>query len=118
MSPTTFDKGLKAEWLAAWLLRLKGYRILAQRYKTHLGEVDLIARRGQMLVFIEVKQRTSLRDALEAVRPQSQIRIRRAAELYLQSHPKMQNLSARFDVITYVPPFSLRHLDNVDMTGA
>lgn len=118
MTRTTYDKGLKAEWLAAWFLRLKGYRILCVRYKTHLGEVDLIAKRGSVIAFVEVKQRPSFQEAFEAVRPQSQIRIRRAAALYLQQNPLLQNSVARFDMVAYVPPFFIRHLDNVDMTGA
>ena len=48
-------KGHRAEWRAAWRLRLAGYTIVAQRYKTRLGEIDIVARRGNLLVFVEVQ---------------------------------------------------------------
>ena len=76
--------GLAAEAQAAWLLRLKGYRILAQRFRTPLGEIDLVARRGRLIAFVEVKARgpDSL-DGLEAVGPAKQHRIAKAADAYL-----------------------------------
>lgn len=61
--------GCNAENLAAWRLRLAGYQILARRHKSHMGEIDLIARRGQVLVFAEVKARTTLAAAALARGP-------------------------------------------------
>ncbi len=118
MKRTTYDKGLKAEMLAAWFLRFKGYCILARRYKTPCGEIDIVAQRGNILVFVEVKQRDCLERALEALTPQSQTRIRRAAQIYLQNDRQSQEKTSRFDVIAYIPPFSIHHLDNVQMTSA
>jgi len=69
---TGYSKGLRAETLAAWYLRFKGYRILAMRYKTRVGEIDLIARRGRSLVFAEVKWRPDRRTAMEAVHSDNQ----------------------------------------------
>lgn len=118
MTRTTYDKGLWAETLAVLLLRLKGYRILSRRFKTPFGEIDVIARRGKTVAFIEVKQRPDLTQALEAVTPFTQARIRQAATLFLQRNPALAVQDQRFDVIAYCPPFLIRHLDNVQMTGA
>ena len=60
-------RGLVAESIAGWLLRLKGYRVLATRYRTPLGEIDIVARRGKVLAFVEVKARPSLEAGLEAI---------------------------------------------------
>ena len=76
------QKGRRAEWLAAWLLRFKGYSILETRYKSPVGEVDLIAKKGKTLVFIEVKARKNHEDGLYSITPRQQQRIARAASLY------------------------------------
>jgi len=60
-------QGHLAEFIAAWLLRMKGYRILKKRYKTPVGEIDLIAARGWTLIAVEVKQRSSFLNAGEAI---------------------------------------------------
>ena len=70
-----YKRGLKAEKLAAVFLKIKGYDILAQRFKTPVGEIDLIARKGETLVIAEVKQRGSVEDALESVTPKMRRRI-------------------------------------------
>src|SRR6201996_5652615 len=82
-----FKLGLSAESRAAMFLIAKAYRILARRWKTPFGEIDIIARRRHTLVFVEVKARASLEDAVEAVTAQSQRRIVNAAELWLAQHP-------------------------------
>lgn len=79
-----FKKGLKAERYAALYLNLFGYRILEQRYKTPVGEIDLIARRGRTVVFIEVKARANLISAKESITPHQRRRIERAASLYMR----------------------------------
>ena len=61
-------RGHRGEWLAALALMLKGYRIVARRYRTKLGEIDLIARRGDLVLIVEVKVRPTLLEAMEAVR--------------------------------------------------
>lgn len=100
---TGYRKGLRAEALAAWFLRLKGYRILAMRYKTRMGEVDIIARRGQQLIFAEVKWRSSQADGAQAIHPENIRRVRQAAELYLQKHPRYTGLDIRFDALVLSP---------------
>lgn len=92
-------------------LTLKGYRILAWRYKTPVGEVDIIARRGGTLAFVEVKLRPDPETALYAITPRAQQRIIRAASHFMVSRPRFQQASMRFDAIA-VSGFRLRHLDN------
>lgn len=77
-------KGRRAESLALWLLRLKGYKIIKARYKTPVGEIDIIAKKAGTLVFIEVKARKKQEAALHALGPKQQRRIERAARLYLR----------------------------------
>lgn len=95
--------GRWAERLAAWSLRLRGYRVVARRYRTPLGEIDLIARRGQVLVFVEVKARGDLSRALAALGSRQQARAGRAAELFLLRHPNYVGCTLRFDLIAVRP---------------
>ena len=94
------DYGRFAEVRCALGLRLKGYRILARRQDAvALGEIDIIARRGRTLAFVEVKARQSLEEALESVSARQRARIRNAAELYLATRPQLAPLEVRFDVM-------------------
>lgn len=105
--------GRTAETLAAWFLRLKGYRILATRYKTPLGEIDIVARRGKGVVFVEVKQRgggaAALDQALAAVNTR---RIVKAGEWFISAHPRYGGYDFRFDVISVGPNRWPHHLVN------
>jgi putative endonuclease len=93
-------RGHSSESLAALWLRLKGYRILARRLKTHAGEIDLIAAAPfGPVCFIEVKAREKARAAAESVAPAQQTRIARAASLYLASRPALARRGARFDIV-------------------
>jgi putative endonuclease len=105
-----YRRGHTGESIAAWRLRLVGYRILARRYRTKMGEIDLVARRGGTVAFIEVKHRSDLAAGLEAVTPQSQLRIRRSAELFIRRHPALAELALRFDVIVITPWAWPRHI--------
>ncbi|MEM9669848.1 MAG: YraN family protein [Pseudomonadota bacterium] len=96
-------RGRRGEWLAAASLRLKGYRILDHRARTPSGEIDLIARRGQLVAFVEVKARKDLITALEAVTPTAQRRISRAAEIWMARRPDLTSCDWRFDIIAIVP---------------
>ncbi len=102
--------GRRAEALAAWWLRLKGYRIEARGFRVPAGEIDLIARRGRVLALVEVKARRSLEAAGEAIAPRQRRRIARAAEAYLQRRPALANLELRFDAVLIVPGRLPRHL--------
>lgn len=98
-----YRRGLLAETVAAWMLRLKGYRILAHRYRTPAGEIDLIARRGTTLAFVEVKARPSVDAGLEAIAAEGYRRIEAAADLFLTRHPRLNGLVQRFDLIVVTP---------------
>ncbi|GAA0784490.1 YraN family protein [Roseibium denhamense] len=95
--------GLSAESIAAWYLRLTGWRILKQRYKTKAGEIDLIAKRRKTVAFVEVKARRSRQAAMEAVTPASQKRIASAAKIFVAEHPKAGFYTLRFDVVIIRP---------------
>ncbi len=105
-----YGRGQRAETLAAWWLRLKGYRILARGFRVGAGEIDLIARRGRLLALVEVKARPSLDQAAAAILPRQRERIARAAEVFLQRHPGLAGLSLRFDVVLLAPGRWPRHL--------
>jgi putative endonuclease len=103
--------GHYAEYLAAAYFWLAGYRIVCRRYKTPVGEIDLIVRKHNTIVFAEVKYRPDMDAGASAVRAAARGRIERAAAYYL-AHGKEPNLAARFDVIAISPPFFIRHIDN------
>ncbi|MEX0854065.1 MAG: YraN family protein [Bauldia sp.] len=110
--------GRRAEALAAWFMRLKGYRVLARRYRTPVGEIDLIVRRGNAIAFVEVKARSTRGEAVEAVSASARRRIARAAALWLAAHPAAAGLDLRFDVLVVAPPRLPRHLTNAfDASG-
>ena len=107
-----YGRGRRAEALAAWWLRLKGYRIVARRLRVAVGEIDLIARRGRVLAHVEVKARPSLEEAREALTPRQRRRIERAAAAFLQQHPGLAGLDQRFDVVLLAPRRRPHHLEN------
>ncbi len=104
--------GRRAERLAAWWLRLKGWRILAGRARTPVGEVDLIARRGRTLAFIEVKARGSDEDAAWALDEWRLRRVARAAEALAPRYARDGD-DIRIDAMFIVPRRLPRHLVNV-----
>ncbi|NPU11745.1 YraN family protein [Bradyrhizobium sp. 83012] len=105
-----FRTGLSAEARAAALLMAKGYRILAKRFRTPHGEIDIIARKRNLVAFVEVKARASLDDAAYAVTPRQQHRIIDAAQAWLMAHPDHAELELRFDAILVAPRSLPRHL--------
>ena len=102
--------GRWAESVAAWSLRLRGYRIVARRFRTPLGEIDLIARRGRLVAFVEVKARGDLEQALVALSLKQRQRTARAAELFLLRRPDLAGHTLRFDLVTVRPWRLPRHL--------
>jgi putative endonuclease len=107
-----FRRGLSAESRAALLLIAKSYRILARRFKTPLGEIDIVARRRNDLVFVEVKARERIDDAAEAVSERGKRRIVAAAEFWLARHPADTQCAIRFDAILIAPGRLPRHIVN------
>ncbi|WP_296522055.1 YraN family protein [Rhodoplanes sp.] len=102
--------GLSAESRAAAFLMAKGYRIIARRYKTPVGEIDIVAQRLGTVVFVEVKARTSLDAAAESISLRQRSRIIDAAQYWLAAHPKTEGLALRFDAILIAPGSLPRHL--------
>ena len=105
-----FRTGLSAESRAAAFLMAKGYRILAKRFRTPYGEIDLVAKKRNLLAFIEVKARASLDDAAYAVTPRQQARIIDAAQAWLMAHPEHAEFELRFDAMLIAPRRLPRHL--------
>jgi putative endonuclease len=107
-----FKLGLSAESRAAMFLIAKGYRILARRFKTPIGEIDIVARRRRALVFVEVKARARPDDAAEAVTGRGKQRIVAAAEMWLGRNPADAQCEIRFDVILVSPGKIPQHIPN------
>jgi len=105
-----FRTGLSAESRAAAFLMAKGYRILAKRFRTPHGEIDIVARGRNLIVFIEVKARASLDEAAYAVTPRQQQRIIDAAQGWLMAHPEHADFELRFDAMLIAPRRLPRHL--------
>jgi len=98
-----FRVGISAESRAAAFLIAKGFRILARRWRNPLGEIDIVARRRQLLVFAEVKARASLDEAAESVNVRQRRRIAAAAEIWLANNPDESIRDVRFDAILVAP---------------
>ena len=102
--------GRYAETICAWYLRLRGYRILARGYRASAGEIDIVARRGKVLVMIEVKARESITSAAEAVTRRQQERIVMAASQFLTRYPRLSGHAVRFDAMLVAPWRPPRHV--------
>ncbi len=105
-----FRTGISAESRAAAYLMAKGYRILAKRFRTPHGEIDLVAKKRNLVAFIEVKARVSLDEAAYAVTPRQQARIIAAAQGWLVAHPEHAEFDLRFDAVLIAPKHLPRHL--------
>jgi putative endonuclease len=110
-SLSSHKRGIAAEGRAKGLLEAKDYQILAQRYKTKGGEIDLVARRGDHLAFVEVKGRKTHEEAAWAILPRQQARIAIAAEVFLGEHSELAHCSASFDVILVAPGEGCSHIE-------
>jgi putative endonuclease len=105
-----FGLGISAESRAAAWLLAHGYRILARRWKSPLGEIDIIAARRHTLIFVEVKARATLDEAAEAVTERQKQRIAAAAEVWLAANPMPTIRDMRFDAILVAPGRLPRHI--------
>lgn len=105
-----FGLGISAESRAAAWLIAHGYRILARRWKSPAGEIDIIAARRHTLIFVEVKARATLDDAAEAVTERQKQRIAAAAEVWFGAHPMPAIRDIRFDAILVAPGKLPRHI--------
>lgn len=107
-----YRRGHFAEWFAAFSLLCKGYRIVAMRHRTKLGEIDLVARRGDLVAIVEVKARKTIEDAMNAVSFSAQQRIEGAADLWLAKQIDYARLSIRFDIVAVLPMRWPVHVEN------
>ncbi|WP_340159606.1 YraN family protein [uncultured Hoeflea sp.] len=96
-------KGRRAEYLAALALVLKGYRIVNMRYRTPVGEIDIVARKGDLIAFVEVKARRDLAAGVDAVSYPAQRRIAAAGEVFISRQPDSAQLSWRHDIVVVSP---------------
>lgn len=106
----TYQHGLWGEAAACWYLRLKGYSILVQRYKTNVGEVDIIARRGGVIAMVEVKTRRQ--HTGEVLSQHQQRRICNAARQFQSHYPHLADCTYRFDLLMMQPwrwPVHIHH---------
>ena len=105
-------RGHKAETWAALFLLVKGYRVLERRFKTPVGEIDLIARKGCRIVFAEVKQRATVELCEAAVTAETRRRVRRAASWWMGRHPQYQDFEQSFDLVFVTRRRLPQHLPN------
>lgn len=104
--------GRRAEVVAALWLMAKGYRILGFRLATPLGEIDLLAQRGGVLAVVEVKSRTNLETALDAVTYDQRARLRRAGAHVAASRAGLREATVRLDLLALAPGRLPRHVPN------
>ena len=102
--------GRRQEIVAALWLMAKGYRILGFRLRTPVGEIDLLAQRGGVLAVVEVKSRTTILAALEAVGPAQRERLRRAGRAVAARRPALMRLNVRLDLVALAPRAWPRHI--------
>jgi putative endonuclease len=113
-----FRLGLSAESRAAAYLVAKGYRIAARRWRSPAGEVDIVARRRNVLVFVEVKARPNFDDAAYSVTDRQKLRIAGAAAAWLAHHPEDAQRDVRFDAMLVAPGRLPRHIPAAFDTSA
>lgn len=105
--------GRRAEVLAALWLRLKGYRVLNRRFRAPTGEIDLIAKRGALIIAVEVKARRTLDQVLNGVTPRQRARIGETMDIWLRGPGRRtttETFDVRFDVIGLIGSWRLKHI--------
>lgn len=105
-----FRLGVSAESVAAIFLGAKGYRTIARRWRGRVGEIDLVVKRGRLIVFVEVKARKALDQAAESVLVRQRRRIVAAAEAWLAAHPEHAGYDMRFDAVLVSPGRMPQHV--------
>lgn len=114
LGKTAHKAGHRSEWLAAALLMLKGYQILGFRLKTRSGEIDILARRGRTLVVVEVKRRSTMEQALSALRSDQHDRLLAAGQAVLRQRPSLAGHLLRIDIVALAPRCFPRHRQGVN----
>jgi putative endonuclease len=110
---STYKFGIIAEYLAIILLKIKMYKIIAIRYRNHAGEIDIIALKSNVIIFVEVKARKTLNLDYDPVQYKQIKRLQNAASLFLAHHTKFQDKEVRFDLIIISGNNIPKHLKNV-----
>ncbi|HYD31917.1 MAG TPA: YraN family protein [Azospirillaceae bacterium] len=105
-----YRRGRWAERMCRMALRLKGYQVLEACYRSGVGEIDIVARKGDVLAIVEVKARRTLRQAAQAVSPSQRARLVRAGSAFLARRPQFNGLTLRFDVMLVTPWCWPRHI--------
>lgn len=108
-------KGYIGELIACVILLLKGYNILHTRYKTNCGEIDIIASKKDLIIFVEVKQRKTLERCFEAIYSKQLERIMRASDVFLIRNQQLNNYQRRYDLVLVSLSSFPRHIQNVTM---
>lgn len=111
------QKGQIGEILAMLSLILRGYIIMARNYTAHQGEIDIIARRGRVIAFIEVKARPTFARSEAAIDGHKLTRLARAASHWVTRHPWAQDYALRVDAIDIVPWRLPRHRTDIAPLG-
>lgn len=109
--------GLHAETIATLWLRARLYTILARNYRIQGGEIDIVARRGRTIAFVEVKARATLEDAAIAITPQKRRRIGCAVNRWLATHPWAAGFTLRADALFIAPGRLPRHVEHAFELG-
>ena len=112
MTRTSHHTGLATEKICRLALRLKFYRILAEPYKTPMGEIDIIAARGNMVVAIEVKARATRSEATAVISEQQCARITHALQDFVMRNPRFSRTDPHFDVMLSTPRRWPQHIKN------
>ena len=108
-------KGIFGEFIASIYLMLKGFRIEERRFKTHCGEIDLIASKDDLVVFVEVKSRKSMEKCFNSIKKRQLCRIQRASQIFLKHNTSLAGHQIRYDVV-FISDWCLPvHLENVCM---
>lgn len=106
----TYYKGIIGEFIAIFLLKIKGYKILSVRDKTKEWEIDIVAQKNEILVFVEVKLRKKENYLCDTITLDKKMRIKKAANSYIEKINN-ENLNVRFDVIL-ISWHSIKHIEN------
>ncbi|MBR1734164.1 MAG: YraN family protein [Alphaproteobacteria bacterium] len=106
-------KGILGEIIATFYLRLKGFKIIEHRFKTYCGEIDIIATKNDLVVFVEVKARKTKDECFIAIRDKQLKRIQRASQIFLGYHPKFANYFIRYDVVLISDWAIPIHIENI-----
>lgn len=118
-----YKKGSWAESFASLYFLSKGYKQLKRRYKTRYGEIDLILQKKNLIVFVEVKARKNIEDALHSIHAKNRSRIENAAQQFLAENPDLSSSEMRMDAFCIamnksIVPIQYVHLDNAWLSGS